>query len=181
MRMAEYFRPSAAAMSALTQNNIGGNDLSALEHSAITAISQAPDANEGSQILQELTVLEEKRREEMDKKLEQDILDNVDINFIFNKGSSLSTGLIDQDRLYSIMNKLKELAFKQLQKGSKEIDYKEIVEYVKNEQGIFADEFRDTKVGQSKLDLDKSLKEIATEPETVSVANAEEEKQRKWD
>ena len=70
MRMAEYFRPSAAAMSALTQNNIGGNDLSALEPSAITAISQAPDANEGSQILHELTVLEEKRREEMDKKLE---------------------------------------------------------------------------------------------------------------
>lgn len=78
------------------------------------------------------------------------------------------------------MNKLKELAFQQLQKGSKEINYKEIVEYVKSEQGVFADEFHDSKVGQSKLDLDKSLREIVTEPETVSVANAEEEKQRKW-
>ena len=57
---------------------------------------------------------EEKRKEELDKKLEQDILDNVDINFIFNKGQNLATGLIDQDRLYSIMNKLKELAMKQL-------------------------------------------------------------------
>jgi len=115
MPMAEYFRPSAAAVSALTQSHLVSNDLSALEHSAITAISQAPEANEKSQILQEITVIEEKRREEMDKKLEQDILDNVDINFIFNKGSSLSTGLIDQDRLYSVMNKLKDLAFKQLQ------------------------------------------------------------------
>ena len=27
---------------------------------------------------------------ELDKKLEQDILDNVDINFVFNKGRSLA-------------------------------------------------------------------------------------------
>ena len=87
--------------------------------------------------------MEEKRKEELDKKLEQDILDNVDINFIFNKGSNLATGLIDQDRLYSVMNKLKDLALQQLQKGSKEIDYKAIVEYVKNEQGIFAEEFHE--------------------------------------
>lgn len=123
--------------------------------------------------------MEEKRKEELDKKLEQDILDNVDINFIFNKGSNLATGLIDQDRLYSVMNKLKDLALKQLQKGSKEIDYKAIVEYVKNEQGIFAEEFYE-KVNQSKYDLDKSLKEIVTEPETVSLMNAEDEKQRRW-
>ena len=114
MRMAEYFRPSAAAMSALTQTNLVSSDLSALEHSAISAISQAPEANERDQILNDITVLEEQKREELDKKLEQDILDNVDINFIFNKGSSLATGLIDQDRLFNIMNKLKELAFKQL-------------------------------------------------------------------
>ena len=101
-------------MSALTQSNLVSSDLSALEHSAISAISQAPEANERSQILNEITVLEEQKKEELDKRLEQDILDNVDINFIFNKGSSLATGLIDQDRLYNIMNKLKELAFKQL-------------------------------------------------------------------
>ena len=89
----------------------------------------------------EITMLSEKQKEELDKKLEQDILDNVDINFIFNKGTNLASGLINQDRLYRIMNKLKELAMKQLESGSKEIDYKEIVEYVKSEDGIFADEF----------------------------------------
>ena len=88
-----------------------------------------------------MTTLNEKQKEELDKKLEQDILDNVDINFIFNKGTSLACGLINQDRLYRIMNKLKELAMKQLENGSKEIDYKEIVEYVKSEDGIFSDEF----------------------------------------
>lgn len=55
-----------------------------------------------------------KKKIEFEQKLEQDILDNVDTNFIFNKGSCLTTGLIDQDRIYNIMNKLKELAFKQL-------------------------------------------------------------------
>jgi len=34
--------------------------------------------------------LEQKWREEMDAKLEQDILDNVDVNFIFNKGLNLT-------------------------------------------------------------------------------------------
>ena len=77
------------------------------------------------------------------------------------------------------MNKLKELAMKQLENGSKEIDYKEIVEYVKNENGIFAEEFHE-KIGPNRLDLDKSLKEIVTEPETVSLANAEDEKNRRW-
>ena len=91
--------------------------------------------------MNDMTTLNEKQKEELDKKLEQDILDNVDINFIFNKGTSLASGLINQDRLYRIMNKLKELAMKQLENGSKEIDYKEIVEYVKSEDGIFSDEF----------------------------------------
>jgi hypothetical protein len=53
-------------------------------------------------------------KEELDAKLEQDILDNVSVNFIFNKGTSLVRGLIDQDRLFNIMNKLKQLAYKQL-------------------------------------------------------------------
>ena len=54
---------------------------------------------------------EQKWREEMDARLEQDILDNVDVNFIFNKGVSLTRGLLDPDRIYSVMNKLKELAY----------------------------------------------------------------------
>ena len=123
-----------------------------------------------------MTTLNEKQKEELDKKLEQDILDNVDINFIFNKGTSLASGLINQDRLYRIMNKLKELAMKQLENGSKEIDYKEIVEYVKSEDGIFSDEFNKKPVNQSRLDLDKSLKDIVDEPEHVGVFNAEDEK-----
>ena len=51
-------------------------------------------------------------KEELDAKLEQDILDNVDVNFIFNKGTGLTSGLIDPDRIFSVMNKLKELAYK---------------------------------------------------------------------
>ena len=57
---------------------------------------------------------EQKWREEMDARLERDILDNVDVNFIFNKGVGLTQGLLDPDRIYSVMNKLKELAYKQL-------------------------------------------------------------------
>ena len=53
-------------------------------------------------------------KEELEARLEQDILDNVDVNFIFNKGTGLASGLIDCDRIYSVMNKLKELAYKQL-------------------------------------------------------------------
>lgn len=74
------------------------------------------------------------------------------------------------------MNKLKELAMKQLENGSKEIDYKEIVEYVKSEDGIFSDEFNKKPVNQSRLDLDKSLKDIVDEPEHVGVFDAEDEK-----
>jgi hypothetical protein len=71
-----------------------------------------------------------KQREEFEAKLERDVLDNVDTNFIFNQGVNLATGLIDLDRLYTVMNKIKELAYKQLSNGSKEIDYQEIVKFV---------------------------------------------------
>jgi hypothetical protein len=43
---------------------------------------------------------------------------------------NLATGLIDLDRLYTVMNKIKELAYKQLNNSSKEIDYQEIVKFV---------------------------------------------------
>ena len=48
-----------------------------------------------STVMNDMTTLNEKQKEELDKKLEQDILDNVDINFIFNKGTSLASGLIN--------------------------------------------------------------------------------------
>ena len=173
--MADYFKPSQNTINALIQSSNTGIGL---DQSAISAISQPVGTVDST--VNDVTVLNEKQKEELDKKLEQDILDNVDINFIFNKGTHLTSGLINQDRLYRIMNKLKELAMKQLESGSKEIDYKEIVEYVKSEDGIFADEFGQKQVAQSRLELDKSLKDIVDEPEHVSVANAEDEKQRRW-
>ena len=45
-----------------------------------------------------------------EKKLEQDILDNVNINFLFSKGLGLTEGLIDGNRLYQLVEKIKELA-----------------------------------------------------------------------
>lgn len=38
------------------------------------------------------------------------------------------------------MNKLKELAYKQLQSGFSKIDYQEIVRYVKDADGYFAEQ-----------------------------------------
>lgn len=69
-------------------------------------------------------------KEEFVAKIEKGILDNVDTNFLFNKGESLTSGLIDSDRIFLIMNKLKELAHRQLETGSKEIDYQEVVEFI---------------------------------------------------
>lgn len=43
---------------------------------------------------------------------------------MFNKGASLTSGLIDQDRLFTIMNKVKTLASK-----SKVINYREVADY----------------------------------------------------
>jgi hypothetical protein len=63
------------------------------------------------------------RIEQYEAKLEKDVVDNVETNFIFKKGTDLSSGLIDPNRLFTVMNKLKELAYKQVQLGSKEIDY----------------------------------------------------------
>lgn len=83
---------------------------------------------------------EKKWREDMDARLERDILDNVDVNFIFNKGVGLTQGLLDPDRIYSVMNKLKELAYRQLQSGSDQINYADIVQYLQNSEGFFADE-----------------------------------------
>jgi hypothetical protein len=50
--------------------------------------------------------------EKLIKDLEKDVVDNVETNFLFNQGANLTSGLIDQDRLYLVMVKLKELAQK---------------------------------------------------------------------
>lgn len=73
----------------------------------------------------------------LEKKLEQDILTNIDINFLFAKGQKLQRHLIDQERLFKIMTKIKDLAKKQLEGGSKEIDYKEIVRFLKEKDSGF--------------------------------------------
>ena len=65
----------------------------------------------------------------MRNRLECDVLDNVDVNFLFNKGDKLTNGLIDPERLFSVMNKIKNMV-----NESKIISYKEICEYVE-EQG----------------------------------------------
>ena len=129
---------------------------------------------------------DQKAREELDKKLERDILDNVDINFIFNKGASLATGLIDDTRLFSVMTKLKELAYKQLESGSTQINYKEIVEYVRDNEGVFADDLKpegaDSGGEPAKKELPgvASFKDIVVRPDEVGIANQDDEKKRRW-
>jgi hypothetical protein len=49
-------------------------------------------------------------KENLISRLEQEILGNIDVNFLFNKGDRLRFGLIDQHRLYKIMLKIKEVA-----------------------------------------------------------------------
>lgn len=47
--------------------------------------------------------------------------------------------LIDSDRVYKIMQKIKILAKKQLEQGSRGIDYAEIVKYLKDKDNGFTD------------------------------------------
>lgn len=49
-------------------------------------------------------------REQLVERLENEIIGNLDINFLFNKGEKLRHSLIDQARLYRIMLKIKEVA-----------------------------------------------------------------------
>jgi hypothetical protein len=70
-------------------------------------------------------------KERLVDRLEQEILGNLDVNFLFNKGEKLRHGLIDQNRLYKIMLKIKEIAQKQIkERGSRQIDYTAIVKYL---------------------------------------------------
>jgi hypothetical protein len=48
--------------------------------------------------------------------------------------------LIDIDRAYLIMNKIKEIAVRQIEKGIKEIDYSEIVIFLRENEGNNLDE-----------------------------------------
>lgn len=84
------------------------------------------------------------------------------------------------------MNKIKELAYKQLSNGSKEIDYQEIVKFVQQENGLFAEQSKKEK--PSIFELNKQISDdnrnellgILTEPYQPELINKEEENQRKW-
>lgn len=66
------------------------------------------------------------------KRAEEEILRNVDINFLFTKGRRLHEGLIDPRRVHQIVGKIKDLARDQVEKGSKDINYMELVEFLRN-------------------------------------------------
>ena len=69
------------------------------------------------------------------KELEAELLANVDINFLFSQGDGLNEGLIDDARVFKIVEKIKELARNQV--DSKEINYQELVAYLqKSELGF---------------------------------------------
>jgi len=53
--------------------------------------------------VRELTAEEEQR-------LEREVLNNVDINFLFSQGKGLTECLIDSRRVFQIVEKIKELA-----------------------------------------------------------------------
>ena len=89
------------------------------------------------------------------------------------------------------MTKLKELAYKQLENGSTEINYREIVEYVRDKEGVFAEDLKpegaDTIQEQSKEGKESernitlaSYKDISRRPDEVGVANEDEERKRRW-
>lgn len=64
----------------------------------------------------------------MRSQLEQNILNNVEVNFLFNQGNKLTSGLIDPDRLFVVMNKVKSMVT-----SSKIISYQEICDYIESE------------------------------------------------
>jgi len=55
----------------------------------------------------------------------------VEVNFLFNQGGKLTNGLIDQDRLFDVMNKVKSMVT-----SSKIISYQEIVNYLEQENKL---------------------------------------------
>jgi hypothetical protein len=57
-------------------------------------------------------------RDNTNKQLESQLLDNVAINFIFSKGKNLDNGLIDINRIYQIIEKIKQIARAQIDSDS---------------------------------------------------------------
>lgn len=62
--------------------------------------------------------------------IEQEILQNVDINFLFAKGGDLRSSLIDLNRVFLVVDRIKVLARQQAEEGSKDINYQELVTFI---------------------------------------------------
>lgn len=86
--MANYFKPSGAGVNPATARMINST-ISAMNMSCATTAEEMNNSNLLPSQMETLAQ-EQKMKEELDAKLEQDILDNVDVNFIFNKGMGLS-------------------------------------------------------------------------------------------
>lgn len=130
IKMADYFREPSPIPA------VQPSDLSQFpkeQHSAI--VEENDDTRASSPLLNpDEEELPQEIKERLVERLEQEILGNLDVNFLFNKGDRLRHGLIDQNRLYKIMMKIKEIAQKQIQeKGSKQIDYIAIVAYLEEQ------------------------------------------------
>ena len=57
----------------------------------------------------------------IEQQLENKVLDNVGVNFMFNQGADLADGLIDSNRLLTVVNKVKAIA-----ETSKVINYDDV-------------------------------------------------------
>mmetsp|Transcript_35433 Transcript_35433/g.54210 ORF Transcript_35433/g.54210 Transcript_35433/m.54210 type:complete len:226 (+) Transcript_35433:487-1164(+) len=77
---------------------------------------------------------------EEEQRLEKEVLANVDINFLFSKGQNLTECLIDAKRVFTIVEKIKDLAKEQLARGSKDIDYESLVDFLKKKDHDLLDE-----------------------------------------
>ena len=53
--------------------------------------------------------------------MENKVLDNVGVNFMFNEGADLADGLIDSNRLFTMVNKVKAIA-----ETSKVVNYDDV-------------------------------------------------------
>ncbi|CDW76668.1 UNKNOWN [Stylonychia lemnae] len=120
IKMADYFR----------ENQIKPQlDIDVLNATQMLDKTQIMDDEEEDQIY-----LNDDEKQKLKERMEQDILANIDINFLFNKGEQLRFGLIDQKKAYKLMLKIKEVASQQFERGRKEIDYNEIVKYLKDQE-----------------------------------------------
>lgn len=141
MRMSDYFRPGELEESKLRES---GAIMAISEDAANSIINKWARRDQARKSTMPTTILPThqtsfQQPKDIEAKLEQNVLDNVETNFLFNKGTRLTNGLIDPDRLWTVMNKLKELARHQLEMGSNEIDYQAIVKFVQKESSFFGD------------------------------------------